>query len=75
MLLHVPDKPVVIDSDGRASYGEVIRLTENRALAIDDTDLDNLQINLQARLHFGEIEVVIECPPGTSGDLAEWTNK
>ncbi len=62
MLLHVTDKPVIIRSDGRASYGEVIRLAQNRALAIEQSDLDYIRIDFQARLQFGEIEVVIECP-------------
>ena len=58
MLLHVPDEPV----SEAAVHGEVIRLTQNRALAIEQTDLDYIQINFQARLHFGDIGIVIECP-------------
>jgi hypothetical protein len=116
MLLHVPDKPVIV------------RSAQNRVLAIDHKDLDYIQIDFQARLQFGDVEVIIECPfvltvdnvvyrldpderaglhltfdsgativvpqhvqyeawqvhddkgwllvctPGTTGDLAEWTN-
>ena len=62
MLLHVPDKPVIIHSDGRASYGDIVRSAQNRVLAIDHKDLDYIQIDFQARLQFGDVEVVIECP-------------
>ena len=51
MLVHVTDR-----------HGEVIRLAQNRALAIEQTALDYIQIDFQARLQFGDVEVVIECP-------------
>jgi hypothetical protein len=56
------DKPVSMGSDGRKRYGDVVRLTDKRVLAIEDTDLTYIRIDHQVRLQFGEIEVVIECP-------------
>ena len=62
MLLDVTDKPVIIHSDGRKFSGEVTRLSQRRVLAIEQADLDYIRIDYQARLQFGEIEIVIECP-------------
>jgi hypothetical protein len=62
MLLYVTDKPVIIASDGRRVYGEVIRLAQNRVLAIKETDLTYICIDSQARLWFGNVEIVIGCP-------------
>jgi Family of unknown function (DUF6188) len=62
MIVDVTDKPVIIDSDGRKVYGEVYVSTETRVLAIEYTDLDYIRIDHQARLQFGPVEIVIECP-------------
>jgi hypothetical protein len=61
MLVPVTDRPVIIDSDGRKVYGEIIHLTQTRTLAIE-SDLDYISINFQARLHFGKVVVEIGCP-------------
>lgn len=62
MLLYVTDKPAIIHSDGRKLYGEVTRSARDRALAIEQTDLDFIRITHQAGLRFGEVDIVIECP-------------
>ena len=40
----------------------LVRSAQNRVLAIDHKDLDYIQIDFQARLQFGDVEVIIECP-------------
>src|SRR4051812_19105801 len=62
MLLRVTDRPVIIHSDGRKFYGDVVRSAGNRALTIEETDLTYIRIDHQARLQFGQVEIVIECP-------------
>jgi hypothetical protein len=58
----VADKPVITSSDGRRRHGEVARAAGNRVLAIEETDLTYIRIDHQARLQFGEVEIVIGCP-------------
>lgn len=62
MLLHVTGKPTITCSDGRKVTGEVVRLAQNRVLPIEQTDLTYIRIDHQARLRFGSVEIVIECP-------------
>jgi hypothetical protein len=62
MLLDVDDKPTIVDSGARRMDGEVTRAARNRTLPIEHTDLDFIRIDHQARLQFGEVEIVIECP-------------
>jgi Family of unknown function (DUF6188) len=59
---HMTDKPVITDSDGRKLYGEVVRPTHKRVLAIEQTDLAYIRIDHQTRLQFGDVEVAIGCP-------------
>lgn len=59
MLLHVTDRPVIIQSDGRKVYGELVRSAGNRALTIEETDLTCIRIDHQVRLQFGKVEFVI----------------
>jgi hypothetical protein len=56
------DGPVIVHSDGRKVYGEVVRSVGHRALTIEETDLTCIRIDHHARLQFGNVEVVIECP-------------
>ena len=68
MLVHVTDRPVINQSDGRKVYGEIVRSAGNRALTIEETDLTYIRIDHQARLQFEKIEIVIGCPFVLTGD-------
>jgi hypothetical protein len=58
----VVDKPVITYPDGRKVYGEVTRADDKRVLPIEDTELTYIRIDHQARLRFGEVEIVVKCP-------------
>jgi hypothetical protein len=55
-------EPVIIRSDGTKDIGRVTRAGEDWSLKLAPCDLTYLRINHQARLQFGEAEVVIESP-------------
>lgn len=53
-------QPYIIRSDGEKDVGVMIRAGEGWNLKIAPRDLTYLRVNHQARLQFGETEVVIE---------------
>ena len=55
-------EPVIIRDDGTKDYGKIVRVEEGWQLDFAPSDLSFLRVDHQARLQFGQTEVMIESP-------------